>query len=400
MIGHESINYSLRNIRSRKSRSLLTILSIFVGIATIFIFISFGLGLYGYMEELKSGSSADKIIIQPKGGFVPGLDSSFLLSEDDLKVIKRTAGVYDASGIYWKAAEIVQDKTKKYAFLMAYDPDSTFVMDIFNIDVYNGREFNPGDDGKVLLGYNYQFEDRIFPKSYGVNSKINVNGRDMRVIGFFEAVGSPQDDSQVYMTKNYFEKLYPNSSYGWIIAKVDISQLDTIVERVEKNLRKSRDLEKGKEDFFVQSFDSLIETYSTALNIVVGFVVLIALVSVLVSVVNTANTMISSVLERVKEIGIIKSIGGRNSVIFNIFLFESAFLGFVAGVLGVLLGWLVTYLGGAILDNLGWGFLSPHYSWYLFAGCILFAVVTGAISGVIPAIKASRINPVDALRYE
>jgi putative ABC transport system permease protein len=127
---------------------------------------------------------------------------------------------------------------------------------------------------------------------------------------------------------------------------------------------------------------------------------LIALISVFVSAVNTANTMITSVLERFKEIGILKSIGARNSEIFKIFLFESGFLGFVAGSIGVLVGWAASDFGAGILDNLGYGFLSPHYSWSLFIVLILFATLTGAISGMIPAWKASKINAVDALRYE
>ena len=95
-----------------------------------------------------------------------------------------------------------------------------------------------------------------------------------------------------------------------------------------------------------------------------------------------------------------KAIGARNSEITSIFLFESAFLGFVAGVLGVILGFAFTSLAKVILVSLGWSFLSPLYSVGLFAGCILFATVTGAISGIVPAIKASKINTVDALRYE
>ena len=81
-------------------------------------------------------------------------------------------------------------------------------------------------------------------------------------------------------------------------------------------------------------------------------------------------------------------------------MFESSFLGFVAGVVGVLVGWGATYIAGKALFNMGWGFLQPYYSIELFVGSILFATITGAISGVIPAIKASKINPVDALRYE
>jgi putative ABC transport system permease protein len=110
--------------------------------------------------------------------------------------------------------------------------------------------------------------------------------------------------------------------------------------------------------------------------------------------------MITSVLERMKEIGVIKSIGARNSEVLNLFLFESAFLGFIAGAIGVLLGFGLAVIMGKILQILGWGFLQPGYSVWLFAGCILFATVTGAVSGIIPAIHGSRISPVNALRYE
>lgn len=101
-----------------------------------------------------------------------------------------------------------------------------------------------------------------------------------------------------------------------------------------------------------------------------------------------------------KLIGIIKAIGGRNSEVLGIFLFESAFLGFVAGVIGVAIGAGLSFIGGVALDNLGWGFLSPHFSVTLFVGCILFATLTGGISGIAPAIRASKTNTVDALRYE
>ena len=124
------------------------------------------------------------------------------------------------------------------------------------------------------------------------------------------------------------------------------------------------------------------------------------MISVLVSAINTANTMITSVLERYQEIGILKAVGARNSEILKIFLFESSFLGFVAGVLGVLFGFILTSIAKSIINSFGWSFLSPYYSWGLFLGCIAFATITGAISGVIPAIRASKINPIESLRYE
>ena len=398
----ESVKYSLRNLNNRKARSFLTILSIFIGITTIFIFISFGWGLYDYMGELSSSSSADKVMIQSKGAGIPGLDDTFKLTDDDLEAIGKTSGVYEVSGNYFKPVEVQQASVKKYTFLISYDPSVPLIFDFFNIDIDHGRDLKSKERGKLVAGYNYQIPNKIFPKAYEVNDNLEVGGEKIKIIGFYESVGSPPDDAQIYVTNKFMEDLYgkENLSYGYILARVDIDNIDQIIERIEKNLRSERNLEEGKEDFTVQSFQNMIEAYSSALNIIVGFVILIAFISVIVSAVNTANTMITSVLERIKEIGVLKSIGARNSEIFKIFLFESSFLGFVAGVIGATLGLLLSYVGGVILAELGWGFLAPHFSIWLFVGCVAFATVTGGISGVIPAIRASKINTVDALRYE
>jgi ABC-type antimicrobial peptide transport system permease subunit len=105
MINIESINYSLRNLKHRKARSFLTVFSILVGISVIFIFISFGYGLYNYTEELSSGSSADKLIIMAKGGGIPGMDDTFKLTDQDVKVIERADGVYEATALYYEAVD-------------------------------------------------------------------------------------------------------------------------------------------------------------------------------------------------------------------------------------------------------------------------------------------------------
>jgi putative ABC transport system permease protein len=400
VISKELVNYSLKNLWQSRGRSFMTVLSIFVGITTIFIFISFGWGLYDYTDSLKSSSSVDKVLIQSKGLSAPGLDDTFKLTDDDLAAVEKADGVFEVSGSYFRAAEVVQDNTLKYTFLVSYDPKKPIMMDVFNVELESGRWLRGGETGKVILGYNYLIPDRVFPKAYDLGKSIEIDGEKMKIVGFLEEIGNPSDDSQIYITNGHMEELYANISYGMIIARVDADNIDDVVAKIEKSLRKERDLEEGNEDFYVQSFEDLIESFAVALNVIIAFVVLIALISVLVSAVNTANTMVTSVLERVKEIGIMKSVGARNSEIFKIFLFESAFLGFVAGILGTALGWGVSYIAGVILDNLGWGFLSPHFSTTLFAGCIAFATLTGAISGAWPAWSASKIKPVDALRYE
>ena len=354
MISPETINYSLRNLKQKKARSFFTILSIFIGISTIFIFISFGLGLYSYINELTESSSADKIIIQAKGGTLAMFESNVKFTDDDLEAIERVPGVYEVSGSYFKTVEIESQNVKLYTLLISYDPEKPIVIESSNIKIERGKELS-GGKREIILGYNYQIEDKIFQRGIRLNQNIELNGEDIKVVGFFEEVGSPPDDAQVYVANDYVDELFPdeNLSYGWIVAKVDITNIDDIVEKVEKALRKERDLEKGKEDFSVQSFNDLIEGYSSALNIVIGFIVLIALISVLVSAVNTANTMITSVLERIKEIGVIKSIGARNSDVLGIFLFESGFLGLIAGVVGVLVGMGLAWFGGYMLDYFG-----------------------------------------------
>lgn len=403
VVGKESIKYALQNLRHRKARSLLTILSIFIGITTIFIFISFGVGLYNYVDQFSSESSANKLTIQTKGfgGMSFSEDPGF--TKEDFRAVENSAGVYSAVTLDFGAAEIKQDDTKKFSFVLAYDPSKPFMMmDVTGIKLLKGRMLKPGDSAKVILGYNYLIKDKIMPKAYDLNSKIEIQGREARVVGFFQPVGNPQDDAQIYMSQDFFREIYPNRTdgYNWIFAEVDVSKIDTVIENIKVALRKSRNVEKGKEDFDVQSFDQMLAAYSGALNGISGFIILIALISVLISAINTANTMITSVLERIKEIGVMKAVGARNSEIFIIFIIESAILGFLAGVSGVIAGWFLSTLADKALDASGWGFISPYFSFLLFFELILFATLTGALSGAIPAYRASKVSPVTALRYE
>ena len=110
MIGGEIIKYSLKNLWNRKSRSFLTILSIFIGITTIFIFISFGLGLYKYVQDLSSSSTADKVMIQPRGAGIPGLDTTFALTKDEVEIVRNTLGVSEAAGSYFRPVGVKQKK--------------------------------------------------------------------------------------------------------------------------------------------------------------------------------------------------------------------------------------------------------------------------------------------------
>lgn len=395
----ESIKYSLNNLKHRKGRSFLTIFSILVGIATIFIFVSYGYGLYDYTESFKTGSSADKLMIVAKGVGMPGLDETFKLTDDDLDAILGSAGVYEASGSYYQFTKIERGSEEVNHFFTSYDPKFPLMLEIGQMGIEKGRLLRGGDRG-VVVGYNYLIPGKIFKNGLDINDIVEVNGTKLKIIGFMEKIGNNQDDGNLYVTNERFLDIFPEKTYAQIIARADIDEIDKTSENIKRSLRKERNLKEGEEDFFVQTFEELIESFSGAINIIIAFIILIALISVLVSAVNTANTMITSVLERYKEIGVLKAIGARNSEVFGIFLFESSFLGFIAGSLGVLLGYVMSEVGAVVLDDLGFGFLQPFYSVYLFVGLVVFAILTGAVSGVIPALRAAKTNTVDALRHE
>lgn len=401
MISKEKILYSFNHIWQRKGRSFLTIFSIFIGITTIFIFLSYGFGLYDFINGYMTETSADKILIQPKGMGAASPDKNFMLTESDLRAVKRVPGVYEVEGNYQGTVQIKKDEKTKYVTLSSIDPESRLVIEMSDLKIESGRMLLKEDTKKVVLGNSFLVPNKIFQKPYELNQKILINEKEFKVIGFLHSFGNPMSDSSVIILNDDVKLIDENAKgYVDIVARVDANKVEQIAEEIEEALRKSRGLKKGYEDFYVASFEELVDSYMKALNIVIGFVVLIALISVVVSAVNTANTMITSVLERIKEIGTMKAIGARNSEILGIFLFESSFLGLVAGIIGVFFGFIFTTITGRILDNLGYGFLSPHYSWTLFLGCIAFATITGAISGVSPAINASRTNVVDSLRYE
>lgn len=404
MISSELFQYVVRNLLNRKVRSTLTIISILAGIATLFIFISFGWGLYNYVEEISEEMGVDKLLIQPKG-FGP-VDDTFALKKSDLDVIKKTRGIQRAAGSVFRPVQIETSNDVAYVFgtTLPVDDREDFdlVMEFLTLDIIEGRNLQRGDVSRVVMGYSYTLDNRVFSRRLRLGDRLMVNGERLVVVGFFSEMGNPADDSNIYFTEETFERIFNEKDiYSIIVAKVDnVDDIDNIIERTEKNIRKSRGMEEGREDFEVQSFEELLATFSTVLDLIIGFIVLIALVSVFTSAINTANTMFTSIIERTKEIGILKSIGAKNSFIWLVFLLEASLLGFVAGILGSLLGYLIADYGGKLLSALGYGFLQPYFSVWLFVYSILFATLVGAVSGLIPAYNASKKNPVDSLRYE
>ena len=385
-------------------RSALTILSILIGIAAIFSLISFGMGIQDYMNTLSEEAGSDKIMVMAKGLGVPGMDENFFLTQDDVEFISKINGVDEIIGLYIKSGELEFNQEKSYHFVAGLDPNNQKFMDeVFTVSVGKGRNLKPEELTKVLLGYNYQFKNKNFKKAIKLGDKIYLNGERFEVVGFYQEIGNPEDDSNIYLTLSGMEKLYPDikDKFGFIYVSTHKGEDPRkLADKIEEKLRKYKGQEEGKEDFYAQTFEDMMETYGNIINIINGVLILIAFISLLVACVNIMNTMYTAIIERTKEIGIMKSIGAKNKTIVFIFMFEAGLLGAIGGILGIIFGYVVAKTGGILAANAGYSSLQPIFPWYLIIGCFLFATIMGAMAGILPAKKASKLHPVDALRYE
>ncbi|MBS1266269.1 MAG: hypothetical protein MAG795_00236 [Candidatus Woesearchaeota archaeon] len=397
------IKYIFRNVKHRKLRSWLTVLSILIGITAVFAILSFGLGLQNYMNTLADEAGADKLYIQAKGVGAPGTDENFMITQDDIDFVSRIRGVEEITAIYMDAGSVEYKDQIIYAFVMGINTDEMELFEeSFAFEIEEGRALKDDDEGKVTLGYRYRIEDKAYEKPVRLGDEVKINDKVFDVVGFYEEVGNPADDINVYLTKSEFESLYNiKDEYGFAMVKSEKGVLPSeLSEKITEKLRKHKDQKEGKEDFYVQTFEDILQTFGVIVNVLNGVLILIALISVVVACVNIMNTMYTAVLERTKEIGIMKAIGSTNSRILTIFLLESGILGLIGGAVGIGFGYLIATIGGKIAADSGFAALQPIFPWYLTVGCLVFSFLVGGVAGLLPSLQASKQKPVDSLRYE
>jgi len=166
-------------------------------------------------------------------------------------------------------------------------------------------------------------------------------------------------------------------------------------------LRKSRDVTEKTQDFTVLTPEEVLESFGTILNIVTSFLLGVAAISLLVGGIGIANTVYTSVLERTREIGVMKAIGAKNKDILYIFLIESGLIGLVGAIIGIAFGiGVVKTIEWIAVNQLATSLLRAAIPIPLILGLLAFGFLIGAISGIWPAWKATKVKPVEALRYE
>ena len=400
------------NIIHRKLRSWLTVIGIVIGIAAVVALISLGQGVKKVITDEFTKIGTDKIFVLPAGGFSSGPPGSSIginpLTEHDLEVIRRSKGVNQASGLLDKPAKIIYNRNLYFSQILGIplDDSKKLLDEAWNFKYAKGRPLKSGDKYKIIVGYDVA-NDKVFGKNVNVGDRINIEGQDFEVIGILESIGDPGVDAGILMPDDTAIQLYNavtplGKEESEIIVKVNSGTDPAIVaENIKRDLRRSRNVKEGEEDFSVQTTAQLLASFDVILNVLLGIVIGIALISLFVGGVGIMNTMYTAVLQRTNEIGVMKAIGAKNSDILKIFLIESGMLGLIGGVIGIIIGMglsaAVAFVGRTFLHSI---LLQAYFPWYLILGALLFAFVVGALSGALPAVQASKQNPVEALRYE
>ncbi|MEM4134004.1 MAG: ABC transporter permease [Candidatus Micrarchaeia archaeon] len=393
---------AIRTFKHKPTRSWLTIIGIFVGIAAVVALVSLGQGLQNAINQQFDILGTNKISIYPgksSFGVLGAIGTSDRLNDRDISAIQRVNGVEKAVGIMLTISE-TKYKDKPYYFITAgFDPNEINIYDFMGVQMTSGRELKSNDAYKVMVGYDFSTTG-VFEKPIKIGDKLEINGKDFTVIGVVSKIGNPGFDRRIYITKDTFMDVFKQEGYPLIltIAKEN-ANVTEVAENIKERLRKEKDLEKGKETFTVMTSEQMREVALRIIGLVQTIVIGIAAISLIVGGIGIMNTMYTSVLERTREIGIMKAVGARNRDIMMIFLIESGILGLVGGVIGTIVGITIAYIVEkiAIMYNIAlYITLEP----VIIIGAILFSFIVGSLSGLLPALQAARMKPAETLRYE
>ncbi len=398
---------SLHGLRARQKRTWLTMIGIFIGIAAVVSLISLGQGMQTAINAQFASVGGDKVIIQAKGtGFgPPGSTSAGKVTADDIRVVERVPGVAQVAARLLKTANVkFNNKLRnKYITTVPNGPEADLIIEANNYKVGEGRMIKPADSGKVLIGQGIAAEE-TFGKAVQVGNTILINNKPFEVIGLLGKLGDPGRNNAILMNQEDAWDLLgiSDEEVSIIVARVTAGQdPPKVADAILKAFRRDRGEKEGRETVQVETSAQVISSFNTILNIVQAVLIGIAMISLLVGGIGIMNTMYTSVLERTREIGVMKAIGARNSDIMTLFLIEAGLLGLVGGVIGILLGigfsTAVEIIGAQIF---GPSLLQAYFPPILIAGAMAFSFIVGTLSGILPARQASRLKPVDALRYE
>lgn len=400
------LSIALSSIKKRRIRSFLTMIGIFIGIAAVVGLISLGEGLRLAITSQFAFVGTDILSVQSSSLALagpPGVGAPNPLTDDLADKIAKLDNIEAAINRYIKTGTLEFNDIQEVGLAMSMPSgDNRKVIEkMLNVKAEQGRLLKDGDTRKVFLGNSFTNQD-VWGRPIKAGDRVLISGFSYQVIGIMKKKGSFFLDGAVMINEATLLKDFGDDGTVNIIGvKVkDEKKIGETKTDIEKLLRKERDVKKGEENFEVESPQQTLEALDSTLFAVQLFITIIASISLLVGGIGITNTMYTSILERTKDIGIMKSIGARNSSIFILFFIESGFMGLTGGLIGIIIGLIMAYgLAAIARAALGISVIQAHASIGLILGSLAFSFIIGLIAGLTPAIQAAKKTPVEALRF-
>ena len=407
-----SIQTAYSGLEANKSRSLLTILGIVIGVAAIILVMSLGEGAQNLILGQIQGMGSKTIIVvpgrEPKGPADAAQVMSDSLRNRDLDALERKENVPTLKTImplvFGGDSSSYENETYRLTIFGA----TPLIETIFDLPVEHGSYFTEEDvrgrTSVVIIGT--KVKNELFGDSEALGQKIKIKGRSFRVIGilpekgqvsffnFDEAAIVPYTTAQDYIFGiKYFHRIIVESEDEGTIART--------VDDITATIRESHDITiADKDDFFVETQADLASRLSTITSILTAFLAAVAAISLVVGGIGIMNIMLVSVTERTKEIGLRKALGATYRDILMQFLLEAVMLTGIGGIVGILMGAGLAFIISLVLTNvlsLSWSFSFPISAALLGLGV---SGLIGLVFGIYPARTAAKKSPIEALRYE
>ena len=394
----EITKLAVRSLFRNKSRSILTMLGIIIGVSAVILLVSIGQGLQSYITQQFELLGSNLVVVLPgkvgSGGALTGPNiAGSKLTLTDVDKLSRLGGAIQSVG-----AGIEMPSTISYLGKSKYTTTLGLTAEyqkMRNLTTSEGRMISDSDNraGKNVVNIGPGLVDSLFGGVNPIGKQVTVGGQKFQVVGVLSKIGSGgfgvDVNSFVVLPITTAQKLFGMKSVQSIGVKVtDEDTIPSAITQVKKELGKRL----KEDDFSVVDSSSLVATINQILGVVTIALGGIAAISLIVGGVGIMNIMLVSVTERTREIGLRKAVGAKPRDILVQFLIESVTLSVAGGGLGVLIG----FLGSLVINQ----FITTTVTFWSVALAFGVSAVIGIIFGVAPAARASKLNPIDALKYE
>ena len=393
------------SISGNKLRSFLTVLGIIIGVMAVVIMVAVGETVQKSITDQFSSLGTNTIVIRAGAARTGGVrtGNKQTLTITDAEQIKRLPDVMSITPAQMGNAQVIYGNKNWATMMLGAYPDYAAIQDI---EVEHGTFF---DDTAVKNAATYAVIGPDTATELGlpenpVGETIRIQNMPFVVIGVMKARGDSAFGSQddiIIIPVTTLKKRLQGSKFPDAVTMIALkifpdADNNVVIEQLTSLLRQRHRIKDGDEDDFqITDMKQIMETMDTVTGYLKLLLIAIAAVSLLVGSIGIMNMMLTSVAERTREIGIRKAIGARERVIIIQFLAESIMISFIGSMVGLVLGVLLSQgVGRFIL-----GYDVPFSIWPVILS-ITVAVVVGLASGVMPAIKAAKLNPIDSLRYE